>query len=689
MTTLHIQHLTSISSILGELPPPPPKACFGRDELIEKIVGLAENLTSIALIGAGGIGKTSIALTALHHGRIKSRFGDNRRFIRCDKFPASLTHFLRRLSNVIGAGIENPSDLAPLRPFLSSREIILFLDNAESILDPQGTDAREIYEVVEELSRFETICLCVTSRISNVPPHCEHPIIPTLSMDSACDIFYGIWNNSERSNVVNDLVRRLDFHALSITLLATVALHNMWDYDRLAREWGTHRTQALRTDYNESLAATIELSLASPTFHKLGPNARDLLGVIAFFPQGVDESNLDWLFPAISDRANAFDKFCTLSLTYRNNGFITMLAPLRDYFSPKEPLSSPLLRTTKDHYFRRLSDFPYPDQPGFNEARWIRSEDVNVEHLLDVFTSIDASSAGVWNACVGFMGHLHWHKPRLVVLGPKIEGLPDDHPDKPECLVELSRLFQSIGNHVEEKRTITLALKLWRERGDDSWVAETLGLLSAANWLLGLHGEGIPQAKEALGIYEQLDNKFGQAESLRELASLLYSDGQLDAAEEAASRAINLSVEGDQYTLCSCYRRLGNICRSRGETEKAINRFEKALGIASYFNWNHHLFGIHYELVELFLDEDRFDDAQAAIERAKSYVVNDPYLLGRAMQLQAEVWRRQCRLEEAKSEALRAVDVYEKLGAAGGLESCRALLQNIEEEIQNPVTSGG
>jgi len=52
--------------ILGESPPPPPGACFGRDELIEKIVSLAENLTSIALIGAGGIGKTSIALSVLH-----------------------------------------------------------------------------------------------------------------------------------------------------------------------------------------------------------------------------------------------------------------------------------------------------------------------------------------------------------------------------------------------------------------------------------------------------------------------------------------------------------------------------------------------------------------------------------------------------------------------------------------------
>jgi tetratricopeptide (TPR) repeat protein len=687
VNTMRSMVLCSHSVPIGEFPPPAPRDCFGRDDLIEKVVGLAENLEPIALIGAGGIGKTSIALTVLHHKQIEERFGENRRFIRCDQFPASSTHFLARLSKVIGAGIENPQDMTPLRPLLSSKEMLIVLDNAESILDPKGSSAEEIYSIVDELCQFKKVCLCITSRITTVPPRCRRPEIPTLSMEAACNIFYGIYGDGRRSSIISDLLGRLDYHALSITLLATTASHNAWDYDRLAEEWDTQRAQVLQTHHNKSLAATVELSLSSPTFHSLGPDTRDLLGVVAFFPQGVNEKNLEWLFPTISNRKNIFDGFCVLSLTYRSNGFVAMLAPIRDYLSPQDPRSSPLLCATRDRYFSRLSIDVDPGRPGFEAARWIVLEDSNVEHLLDIFTSIDQSTGGAWDACHYFIQHLVWYKPRQTVLRPRIEGLPDDHPYKLQCLVELSRLLQRIGSHGQRKRLLTLALELGRRRGDEKRVARTLTLLADVNRNLGLHKEGIRQGREALEIYERIGSKMEQAECMGNLTWLLFGDNQLDAAENTASRAIELASEDQKHLVTELHRVLGKVNYSKGRKEQAIHHFNTALEIATPPNWSSQLFWIRFGMAKLFLDECKYEDAHTQIERARSHIVDNVYQLGRAMKLQAMVWYSQGRLEDAKSGALHALESYEKSGSAREAEICRTFLQEVELAMKNQPTS--
>ena len=667
--------------MLGELPPPPPRDCFGRGDLIDRIVGLAEALNSIALIGVGGIGKTAIALTVLHHDRIRERFGHERRFVRCDQFPASRSNFLRRLSKVIGAGIDNPEDLTPLRPYLSSKEMLIVLDNAESVLDPQGDDGKEIYSLVKELGQLPNICLAITSRISAIPPSCETLDIPTLSLEAARDTFYRIYTLRRQSDSVDGILRQLDFHPLSVTLLATVAHQNKWDSNRLAEKWENRHTRVLQTEHDESLGATIELSLASPMFKRLGPHARDLLGVVAFFPQGVNENHLDWLFPAVPDVGDILDKFCILSLTHRSRGFITMLVPLRDYLRPKDPLSSPLLCTAKESYFTRMSAKADPLAPGSKETEWITSEDVNVEHLLNILTSIDPNSDGVWRACSNFLNLLSWQKPRRTVLGPKIKALPDDHRFKPDCLLWLGWLFNSVGDYAGEKCLLEHALKLERERGNDNGVALTLNELSDANRLLGLHSEGIDQAKEALEIFERIGDTVGQGRSLITLAWVLYSNSQLNTAEEVASRAIQLLPEkGQEYQVCQSHRILGDIYRSQGDKGEAIHHFETALAITSHFNWNDQALWVHYSLAQLSRDEGKFNDAHAHIEQAKFCAVTyGAYYLGRVVQLQAVVYRQQQRLEEATSEALRALEIYERLGALSSVDNCKALLRDIEE----------
>jgi len=97
-------------------------------------------------------------------------------------------------------------------------------------------------------------------------------------------------------------------------------------------------------------------------------------------------------FPTIFGRKNILDKFSILSLVYRSDCFITILSPVCDYLSPKDPAPAPLC-SIKDRYLSRLSVRAVPGKPGFQEARWITSEDANVEHLLDVFTTTDATQA--------------------------------------------------------------------------------------------------------------------------------------------------------------------------------------------------------------------------------------------------------------------------------------------------------
>ena len=166
-----------------------------------------------------GVGETSINLTALHGHRIKRWFGQDRRVIRCDEFPASRAHFFRQLFKVVGAGIENPKDLRSLRQHLSPEGIFVALDNTESILDLQGPNAEEMYATVHEPTQSRSVCVRITSRTPAIPSHCKAIGISTSSIEAAQDIFYRIYKHDERTNRINGILEQLKFHPLSIRYL--------------------------------------------------------------------------------------------------------------------------------------------------------------------------------------------------------------------------------------------------------------------------------------------------------------------------------------------------------------------------------------------------------------------------------------------------------------------------------------
>ena len=320
----------SPSELFPPVFPQAPMNCFSREEIVNEILDLTDQVASTALYGSIGVGKSFVALTVLHHNRTKAIFGRNHHFMHCNDLANSLKGFLERLCDAIG--VDHTTDIGQLRTHLeSSPPRLLVLDGVDLILDPLAPEAGDISAVIEELGSDQHVCLVTTSRM--YPDiHGFHRIkVPTLSEDSARDIFYSHCNLG-RSSEVDELIARLDFHPLSIDLLARSVRENDWDVTSLLQAWDDEQTGTLRTSYQQNLKEVLELSLRSPTIQDLGTTVQGVLNAIAAFPSGIEECKLGRMFASMTGVEMAIDVLCRFSLIYRQDGLLNMLSPFRFYF---------------------------------------------------------------------------------------------------------------------------------------------------------------------------------------------------------------------------------------------------------------------------------------------------------------------------------------------------------------------
>lgn len=292
-----------------------------REETLSEILDLTDHVTSVALFGSIGVGKSFVARVVLDNDRTKARFGENRYPIRCHLIT-SLGDFLTRLSDAIKTDVE----LLQSR-LLSTSPLILVLDDVGLMLDPLNPGSQEISSTIEQFGGYENVCLVTTSR---APPDIRgfHKIeVPTLSEEAARDIFYRQCGLG-RSSAVDYLITTLGSHPLSVELLANCVRENHWDESKLLKEWEDDQTGLVRASYNRRLRDIVEPALCSPTIQRLGNAARDVLEEIAASPRGIEERELEKELDGIGQ---VIDALCKSSLTYRRDGVVDILFPVRSY----------------------------------------------------------------------------------------------------------------------------------------------------------------------------------------------------------------------------------------------------------------------------------------------------------------------------------------------------------------------
>ncbi|KAJ7742816.1 hypothetical protein B0H16DRAFT_1423248 [Mycena metata] len=132
-TISHVYSNSYASSNSISMLPAEPKIFHGRDvELTHILTLFAQGTPRIAILGAGGMGKTSLSRAVLHHSDISTKYGANRFFIACDGSTNKV-----ELAGVIGAhlGLKAGKDLTQgvLQKLTSAPPTLLVLDNLETL----------------------------------------------------------------------------------------------------------------------------------------------------------------------------------------------------------------------------------------------------------------------------------------------------------------------------------------------------------------------------------------------------------------------------------------------------------------------------------------------------------------------------------------------------------------------------
>ncbi|KAG1841412.1 hypothetical protein DFJ58DRAFT_856618 [Suillus subalutaceus] len=433
-------------------PPSRPSMFYGRNDLMAELTTIIVNGEHVALIGPGGMGKSSLAKAILHEPLTIEKFADRRFFVTYNGLdPSTITFetFMAHFAGALGIEIAGTDTLRPISTFLRSSSALVVFDNAETFEEASASSALgKIPSVIAEIT-------CVPGTILILTSH-------------------------SRRSAPNDL----DFHLLSINLLANAAQQNGWSPVMLMERWKDRHSAVL--DHGEgklqSLSYTMQLSLSSPSIQKLGEEVWHALAIIAFLPQGLNEALSKRILPSTLQIDTICDVLWRHSLVYRQDGFVKMLAPIRHYVQDLLPLpDSTCLQEIRTFYYdtvRQCSE----ERDG--HADIITSDHLNIEHVIAF--NLPYIPEVTYPACWTFLQCLKCHLPLSTSLTPAIFNIVENssmRTPKAHCLWNLGWLYMTLSQHTESMKAFKAAGALCLVTGKHEMAAECFrGLSTLQSW---------------------------------------------------------------------------------------------------------------------------------------------------------------------------------------------------------------
>ncbi|HEV7240791.1 MAG TPA: tetratricopeptide repeat protein [Thermoanaerobaculia bacterium] len=517
---------------------PNPGYCFGREREVEEVVTalLADRPQPLPILGGPGMGKTTIALTALHDARVAERFRERRWFVRCDGVNTR-TELAAAIARTLGLAV-TPNVEPDVLAVLTARPAALVLDNGETPLDADGAQVEELLSV---LATINSLALAITIRGHRRPPGV--PWRATTEPDAlpegpAIEAFVAA---SGKPHFADDphlprLLAVLDGVPLAITLMAHFAemfnaLEPVWS------RWEKKRTAMLREGDTRltNLRVSYELSIGV-----LSAAARRLLSVLATLPDGVAHRDLEGIFAGPDDSA---DELRRRALVFEEGQRMRMRAPLREYVVA-ECAPDPDDGQRVVAYYLALAarqGQKVGAAGGVDAVARLAPEVANVEAMLERSRSVSAYdlviTLGGWERLMRFTG-LGSTRPIERIVSSGVDA-NRSHP------VLQASVFLTLGN---------IALDRWN------------------------HDEARARYQQALMLFRQVEEVVSEAYCIRGLGDIALLRSDYDEARRLFEQALRLlQEEADVHATANCIQRLGDVALKCSDNETARVRYEESL----------------------------------------------------------------------------------------------------------------
>ncbi|KAF8199752.1 P-loop containing nucleoside triphosphate hydrolase protein [Mycena galopus ATCC 62051] len=341
-------YLSFFSSESLSMLPGYPSIFHGREKELQEVVdSLQGDAARVAILGPGGMGKTSLAAAVLYHSDVTNKY-PNRYFVPC--------HSTFGCADIISAiaahvGLQPGPNLAKkiYRHFTYAPPSLLVLDNFETPWE-STTLRGEVEDYLALIADIPQLAILITMRGAERPGKIKwtRPFLPPLqplATPAAWQTFVDIADeNEEETQYITELLNLTDNMPLAVTLMASVAAYEGC-LATLAR-WKRENTLLLSDGYDKrsSLDISIMLSFSSS---RMTPDAQDLLSILSLLPDGLSDADLVQSNLPIPNILACKSIVLRTSLAYSDSRQrLRVLVPIREHIRtihpPSEGLRKPL-----------------------------------------------------------------------------------------------------------------------------------------------------------------------------------------------------------------------------------------------------------------------------------------------------------------------------------------------------------